>query len=103
LSGSPLTSAPAREQVLEAAAEGLRKVADLLHLLAATEERPGPRLVSGREPEELLRVGEAAAVLKISRRSVTRLARRFPRVIRRVGRVVRYERGELLRACRQGG
>jgi len=89
-------------QALEGAAEALRRVADALHLLAVMgESGPGPRLVATtREPEELLRIEEAAAVLKVTRRTVHRLARRFPRVIRRVGRVVRYERGELLRACK---
>ena len=102
MSATPLTTANAREQALEGAAEALRRVADTLHLLAVTgEQGPGPRLVAGgREPEELLRIEEAAAILKVTRRTVHRLARRFPRVIRRVGRVVRYERGELLRACR---
>jgi len=101
MSATALTTANAREQALEGAAEALRRVADALHLLAVTEERHGPRLVAGgREPEELLRIEEAAALLKVDRRTVHRLARRSPRVIRRVGRVVRYERGELLRACK---
>ena len=101
MSGFFLTAGNAREQALEGAAEALRRVADALHLLAVTgEQAPGPRLVAGREPEELLRIEQAAALLQVDRSTVHRLARRFPRVIRRVGRVVRYERGELLRACR---
>lgn len=99
MSASPAVTP--RNRALDAVAESLRRVADALAELAA-EPAAGPRLVSTREPEQLLTLAEAAELLKVSDRTVRRLVRRHPAAVRRVGRVVRYERGELFRAVRKG-
>lgn len=84
-----------------AIAAGLRKIADALDYLAV-EPASSLRLVPA-EPIALLTVDEAAALLKVSKASVQRLARRNPRVLRRVGqRGVRYDRAALLAALPRG-
>ncbi len=101
MSATPLTTATAREQALEGAAEALRRVADALHLLAVVEP-PGPRLVATtREPEVLLTVQEAADVLRCSVRHIERLVAGKP-CRRKAGRKVLIERAGLLGLTRRG-
>jgi excisionase family DNA binding protein len=103
VSGSPLTTANAREQALEGVADALRRVADVLHLLVvAGDPAPGPRLVATtREAEVLLTVQEAAELLKCSPRHVERLVQGKP-CRRRAGRRVLIERAGLLALLKRG-
>ena len=101
MTATSLTTANAREQALEGAAEALRRVADALHLLAVTDA-PGPRLVAtAREAEVLLTTQEAADLLKCSLRHVERLVAGKP-CRRRAGRRVLIERAGLLALLRRG-
>src|SRR3972149_540465 len=96
MSTTPLTTANAREQALEGAAEALRRVADALHLLAVTQEALGPRLrSSAREPEGLRTTQEAAELLRCSVRHIERLVAGKP-CRRKAGRKVLVERAGLL-------
>ena len=98
-----------RAAAIEALADAVRKVSDALHLLAVAGEvtligAPGPRLVTGREPEVLLTMAEACALFpgRGSRESsIFRLARQHPEIARRIGRRTWYERGALLRVTRR--
>jgi predicted DNA-binding transcriptional regulator AlpA len=108
VSASQLQPAPAsRESAHRKIAEGHRLIAEGHAELAMLGPEggglSGPRLVSSaRDSEELLTIEQAAQLLQVDRTTVHRLARRAPRVKRYVGRLIRYERGELLRACRRG-
>jgi len=103
MSATALTTANAREQALEGAAEALRRVADALHLLAVTgEQGPGPRLVATTHAvEQLLTVDEAAELLRCSRDHVERLVAGKP-CRRRAGRKVLIERAGLLALLKRG-
>jgi len=101
VSATPITTANAREQALEGAAEALRRVADALHLLAVVEPAPGPRLVATtREPEVLLTMQEAAELLRCSVRHIERLVAGKP-CRRKAGRKVLIERAGLLALTRR--
>ncbi len=94
---------PTREAALRRLSEHLRGMAEAIAELALCGDAPGPHLVAGREPEQLLSIEEAAAALgSVGRRTVHRFARRHPEVVRHVGARVKYERGALLRATRKG-
>ena len=102
MSATPITTANVREQALEGAAEALRRMADALHLLAVTQEAPGPRLISSaREPEVLLTTQEAAELLRCSVRHIERLVAGKP-CRRKAGRKVLIERAGLLALMRRG-
>jgi len=94
------------------------KRAQAYRLLAEAEEElallglesggtSGPRLVSSaREPEELLTIDQAVALLNLGEKSkstVHRLVRRHPEILRFIGRVRRYEKQTLLRVIRRRG
>jgi hypothetical protein len=112
VSASQLRPAPASRESAH------RKRAQAYRLLAEAEEElavlgseaggtSGPRLVSSlREPEELLTIDQAVALLQLGEKSkstVHRLVRRHPEILRYVGRVRRYEKQTLLRVIRRRG
>lgn len=96
-----ITQAPAHPRAaLLAVAESMDRLADLVRSLAADRDRAELRIV-GREPEELLSLPEAAALLKMHRRSVERLVR-GQSCRRRFGRRVLVERKGLMALARRG-
>ena len=83
-----------------AAVEALHRLGDALQVLtlAPPPAAPGPRLVTGREPDQFLTIGQACELFAgVSKRSIYRLAKQHPEVARRIGSRVVYSRGELLR------
>jgi hypothetical protein len=93
-------------QALEAAAEAVRRLADALDALALAHPvsiiGARPRLVPAPEEGRLLTLAQAADLFPgISKRTLQRLAKRCPEVVRRVGTRTWYERGALLRVTRR--
>jgi hypothetical protein len=89
--------------------QALRELIDLFEdgigkVRALSAERAALRLVSLRavEPEVLLTVEQAAKVIEAHPNTVRRIAKRHPRIVRRNGRLVRYERTALLQAFSKG-
>lgn len=104
---SASASRPVNETSFQVACElvrdGLRQVADGVHMLSLVElpgAAAGPRLVPPAE-EVLLTLQEALAVAPVSESSLIRLAKSNPNIVRHVGRRRFFEKSALLRATRR--
>ena len=79
-------------------------LADQLEIVAAAIRRLG-RLVDAQPSTEegrLLNSREAAALIGVCKNTLSKIAKKNPRCVKRAGRVVRYEPSELKAAFSRG-